>query len=170
MQVIKNRQIYPNRLRHLADDDAIPAGGGEVTVSLPRWQSQRGALRQRTGVGVRLAPADAVADIVADLDALDLVALEFNSLTEGRGYSQARLLRDSHGYRGEIRALGVARDQLAFLERCGVDTFELLEKEDAAAALAAFAEIPVRYQPAADDETLVFRRRGKRNTTQQNSI
>lgn len=170
MQVIKNRQLYPNRLQHLADDDPLPAGNNEVTVSLARWRSQRDQLRQQSGVGVRLAPADEVADLVPDLDVLKLITLEFKSLTEGRGYSQARLLRENHGYRGEIRALGVVRDQLAFLERCGVDVFELLEQEDGAAALAAFNEIPVRYQPAADDERSVLKRRGKRNTTQHDLI
>ena len=55
-----------------------------------------------------------------------LVALEFPKFTDGRAYSQARLLRERYGYRGEIRAVGdVLRDQLRFMARSGFDAFEL---------------------------------------------
>ena len=40
-----------------------------------------------------------------------LVALEFPKFRDGRAYSQARQLRETHGFRGELRATGdVLRD------------------------------------------------------------
>ena len=95
--------------------------------ALADWSLHRDALRVRKApVGVRLAPDQELDDIVADLRSLAVVVFEFPSFTEGRPYSRARLLRERHGYGGEIRALGdVARDRLAFMERCGFNAFEL---------------------------------------------
>ena len=56
----------------------------------------------------------------------------FPSFRDGRGYSQAYLLRTRLGWRGELRAVGdVLRDQLYFLHHCGFDAFLLrAEPED----------------------------------------
>ena len=44
--------------------------------------------------------------------ALALIALVFPKFRDGRAYSQARLLREHYGFRGELRATGdVLRDQ-----------------------------------------------------------
>ena len=52
----------------------------------------------------------------------------------------ARLLRERHGYKGEIRAIGtVIKDLLLGMHRCGFDTFLLREDQDPADALRAFA-------------------------------
>jgi len=41
------------------------------------------------------------------------------------------LLRERHGYRGELRAIGdVLRDQLSYLARCGYDAFALRADQD----------------------------------------
>ena len=54
-----------------------------------------------------------------------MVALEFPKFNDGRAFSQARILRERYGYRGEIRATGkVVRDLLLFMHRCGFDAFE----------------------------------------------
>jgi uncharacterized protein (DUF934 family) len=79
---------------------------------------------------------------------LPLVAVHFGSTGEGRGYSQARLLRERYGYRGELRAVGKIRaDQMYFLGRCGFDAFELLEGEDVVTAIAQLDRFSVAYQP-----------------------
>ena len=109
--------------------------------------------------GVRLNPGDAVAEIATDLSVLTLVALDFGSFTEGRGYSQARLLRERFGYQGEIRALQARRDHVPFMARCGIDVFELHSCEDADAALATLRRSAIAYQPAAEGQPLIFRRR-----------
>ena len=57
-----------------------------------------------------------VDDLVPYLDRLAAVALVFPSFRDGRAYSQARLLRERHGYEGELRATGqVLRDQFVFM-------------------------------------------------------
>lgn len=158
MHLITRHSIRRNQWRHVADEEAL--GSGNVTVSLRRWRLQRETLLARfRPVGVRLQPDDAVADIAADLDRLDLLALDFGSFADGRGYSQARQLRQQFGYRGELRALQARRDQLHFLARCGFDAFELHPREDTDAALAVLKRSATAYQPAADGQSLVFRRR-----------
>ncbi len=56
------------------------------------------------------------------LDGVKLIILDFPKFTDGRAYTQARLLRERLGYTGELRASGaVLIDQLPFLLRCGFD-------------------------------------------------
>lgn len=148
MEIIRNQKIVTDAWQHLADDAPVPAEG-DVTVSLSRWASEREALDARTGrTGVRLRPADEPDAVVGDLDALPLVAIEFPKFTDGRGYTTARLLRERHGYQGELRAIGhVLRDQLFYMHRVGFDAFELAPGKSLTDALEAFSEFSVTYQP-----------------------
>ena len=161
MEIIKNKEIVQDPWRHVEDDEAVPPAG-DVIVSLARWRAEADALRSRDArVGVRLQPADEVRDLEPDLEALPLVAISFPKFTDGRGYSQARTLRDQLGYRGELRAVGhVLRDQLFYMHRCGIDAFELAPGKSLTDALEAFGEFSVTYQAAADDPRPLFRRRG----------
>ncbi|HRZ53302.1 MAG TPA: DUF934 domain-containing protein, partial [Candidatus Contendobacter sp.] len=148
--VIKNRQIVEDHWQAVADDAALP--DGPVIVSLARWQRERTALLARgEPVGVRLPNTANVADLAADLPVLALVALEFPRFADGRAHSQARLLRERYGYRGELRAVGdVLRDQLFFMARNGFDAFELRADRCLEDALEAFGGFSDSYQPAAD--------------------
>lgn len=80
------------------------------------------------------------------LDKLALIAIEFLVFRDGRGFSQARLLRRV-GFKGELRATGeVARDRLAHLESCGFNAFVIPDERFKAEDLAAFSEVGVSYQ------------------------
>ncbi len=99
------------------------------------------------------------------LDWLALVALVFPTFRDGRAYSQARLLRERHGFRGELRATGqVLRDQLMFLQRAGFDAFEVSKDKDAAHFAEAVDRYSVFYQPTGDGRmsALEARLRGQR--------
>ena len=163
MAIIRDRKIVDDAWTHAPDGEPLPAG--DVTVSLSRFRAERDALRARseadTGrVGVRLGPDEEPDALAADLPELALVAIEFPRFTDGRGYSIARLLRDRLGYTGELRAIGhVLRDQLFYMKRCGIDSFELHPTKDLQQALEAFEEFSVTYQGAADDPRPLFRRR-----------
>ena len=86
-----------------------------------------------------LANTDDVMQVQDRLATAKLVVLNFPKFTDGRAYSQARLLRERLGYTGELRATGaVLRDQLPFLLRCGFDSFES-EQPGFAEALAGGA-------------------------------
>jgi uncharacterized protein (DUF934 family) len=151
MPLIKDKRVVSDTWRHVDDETPLPASG-DVIVSLARWQAEREALRGRNApLGIRLRSDEDAGAIADDLAYFDLVALEFPQFKDGRAYSTARLLRQRYGYTGELRAVGeVLYDQLQFMQRCGFDAFEYTGKLAAEEALAAFDEIDIVYQPAAD--------------------
>jgi uncharacterized protein (DUF934 family) len=136
----------------VADEDAPPPDGA-VLVSFDRWQCEHESLLSRgQPVGVRIANTVDVAAAGGGLKPASLILLEFPAFADGRAYSQARLLREAHGYRGELRATGAAvvRDQLLGMVRCGIESFELRADQSTAECLKALREFSVAYQPALD--------------------
>jgi uncharacterized protein (DUF934 family) len=163
MPLIKNGRVVDDPWIALDDDAPLPATG-PVIVSLTRFRQQRDALlSRRVPLGVRLKSAELAAEIGADARALDLVAIEFPTFRDGRGYSTARLLRERWGFAGELRAVGnVLRDQLLFMHRCGFDAYEIAHPDAAEIWRKAIGEFTVFYQRATDDRvpaTLLRHRR-----------
>lgn len=160
MSIIINRTIQDNQWSHPADDE--PLGSGDVTLTLQRWLDERESLGGHEGrVGLRLLPGDTLENAVPFVNDVELIALEFDAFTEGRGYSQARVLRERFGYQGELRALGARRDHVAYMERCGINAFEPASPDTAEHLLRGFDEITVRYQPSQDRIPLIFRERAR---------
>jgi uncharacterized protein (DUF934 family) len=133
----------------------------DVLVPLSLWSAERDRLAEHPGrVGVLLGPADDPAAIAGDLPRFALVAVDFPQFADGRGYSIARLLRERHGYTGELRAVGdVGRDQLFYLARVGFDAFALRDGDDVAGALMAFEDFSEAYQASVERPQPLFRRR-----------
>lgn len=101
---------------------------------------------------VSLANSDPVEDLAPHVGRLRLIVLNFPKFSDGRAYSQARLLRGRLGYTGELRATGgVLQDQLPFMLRCGFDSFESDQKGFGEALAKARTLFSVVYQPAEDD-------------------
>lgn len=144
-----------------ADEDPV---GRERALILPfaRWKEERERWWLWDGrLGVRIGPTDPVAKLEHDFLRVSLVAIEFGGLGEGRGYSQAQLLRKRYKFTGELRAVGkIQRDQLFYMARCGFDAFELPESANIDEALAAFNDFSVAYQPAIDQGLSLQRRAG----------
>ena len=91
-----------------------------------------------------------------------------DSFVDGRGYTLARLLRERHGYRGELRAIGdVLRDQLYYLSRCGFDAFAMRADQVPQQALSAFDEFSEAYQASVERPEPLFRRRLKLDTLRE---
>lgn len=146
MQLIKDQQIIDNEWQHADEVNVLPAG--KVTVALSRWQAEREALISRGDIGLRLTATDALDAIKDDLQHFEIIAIEFEQFSDGRGFSLAYLLRERYGYQGEIRAIGtILRDQLYYLQRCGINAFELSEGQDLQEALNAFDAFTVTAQP-----------------------
>lgn len=82
-------------------------------------------------VGVILEPHDGADALGEDVAKLRLIALRFPSFADGRGFSIARLLRERHGFQGELRAIGhILPDQAAFLRDSGFDAIEIPDDAD----------------------------------------
>lgn len=167
MALIRNREPAADTWQLLdalevGEDGSLPPfPAGDVIVPAGAWQRAREQLLQHDGrVGVWFRGTDDPAELAADLPQLDLIAVQFPKLADGRGFSIGRLLRERYGWRGELRAFGdVQRDQLFFLARCGFDSFQLREGEDIATAVSAFGDFSERYQAAVDQPLPLFRRR-----------
>src|SRR3981189_3035759 len=85
---------------NLAGNPALIVPFAEFRNHIAKWRDYRGRL------GVRLSPPDAAEDLAEDVHRLSLVAAEFPSAGEGRGYTQGRLLRSRLNFKGELRAVG----------------------------------------------------------------
>ena len=144
--IIRDRAIVEDQWVHL--DDEAPLVDGDVTVSWQRWQAERDTLRARRGdLGVRIEGDTPIEDVAGDLEHFRMIALHFPAFKDGRCLSQARILRQRYGYAGELRAVGdVLRDQLAYMERVGIDAFEVREDRSIEDALNAFTEFSAHYQ------------------------
>jgi uncharacterized protein (DUF934 family) len=136
-------------------DGAAAAGAaaddGPLLLALLEFRAERERWLARAGpLGVILAPADDEQQLVPDLARLALVAAEFTTVSEGRGYTQGRLLRERWGFAGELRARGaVRRDHVFLLARCGFNSFELPES-DLLAAATALRTFSATYQSSND--------------------
>jgi len=110
-----------------------------------------------------LANTDDVLQLGDRLSGVKLIVLDFPKFTDGRAYSQARLLRERLGYRGGLRATGaVFLDQLPFMLRCGFDSFESDQKGFGQALEKARTLFSVVYQPVGDGRATAAELRLKR--------
>lgn len=116
-------------------------------------------------LGVWLTGDADPAELADDLVALQLIAIDFQMFTDGRGYSIATLLRTRYGYVGELRAIGnVLCDQFFFMIRFGFSTPAAARGQVQPSADQSSAGQPwrlLRFLPKKVDgsSTAVFRRR-----------
>lgn len=149
-------------VRWVEGAEVVP--GQPQILPLARWlQQQTEALlagRIASRDGVCLAPDDEVEALQPYLHCLPLIAIDFPSFRDGRGYSLAYLLRKRLGWQGELRAVGdVLRDQLSHMRQCGFDSFAVREDKSAEDALKGLAGMSVQYGRSAIEPRPLFRRR-----------
>jgi len=159
MPLVKGGKITTDTFVHVADDAEIP-GEGAILISAARFLEDPEGLSRRVGTGVIWPNNRDVDDLVPYLDRLAVIALMFPTFRDGRAYSQARLLRERHGFKGELRATGqVLRDQFVFMLRAGFDAFEVKKQSDADAFAATVKRYSVFYQPTGDGRLTALHRR-----------
>jgi uncharacterized protein (DUF934 family) len=131
--------------------DTPPADDVPLIVPFVKFRENADAFRARKGkLGIRLSPADKVEDLAPELPRLSLVALEFTGPGEGRGYTQAKLLRARYHFAGEVRAVGhVKQDQVYLMSRVGIDTFDLSPTEKPEEVIATLERFKIAYTPGA---------------------
>ena len=160
MPLVKQGSITADLFVHVADGAELP-GDGAILVTAARFLEDPEGLLKRAGkVGVIWPNNRDLDDLVPYLDRLAAVALVFPIFRDGRAYSQARLLRERHGFEGELRATGqVLRDQFVFMSRAGFDAFEVKKDADADAFAATVKRYSVFYQPTGDGRVTALHRR-----------
>jgi uncharacterized protein (DUF934 family) len=146
-RLLRDRQIVVDDWGYIGEPE--PARGR--IIGMDQWLAEATSWSLTGGgLGVVLKPEHKVELLAPSLTRFALIAAEFTGPSEGRGYSQGRILRERYGFRGELRAVGYVRyDQIFFLARCGFNSFELPEA-DLAAAAKAFTTFSAEYQATND--------------------
>ena len=127
-------------------DGPIPSSG-PVIVPLARLDE---ALAARTSAGVLIPNDTGPETLKPRFPRLGLIAVEFPSFADGRGFSLGVRLREL-GYEGRLRAHGpVIADQFAYLLACGFDEVavaeEVAKRQPAEQWLAQLGRISGAYQ------------------------
>lgn len=131
----------------------LRSDGEEPCVTLDAF------LDQSNATAVRLESDEDARALLPFLDRLVLIEIAFPAFRDGRGYSAARILREA-GYKGELRAQGdVLVDQIAYMKRCGFDSFAPQTPLDADDVDAALNRWPHHYQGAADGAVPIWKLR-----------
>ena len=109
-------RLCGDQARMVHDDPWLLLGEGTneptapLILPLAEWQAQQApevlAGERSSPHGVLLQPDDDPETLRPWLNVLPLIAIGFPSFSDGRGYSQAYLLRARLGWRGELRAVG----------------------------------------------------------------
>jgi uncharacterized protein (DUF934 family) len=116
-------------------------------------------LDQSNATAVRLESDEDARLLIPHLDRLALVEIAFPKFRDGRGYSSARILREA-GFKGELRAQGdVLVDQVAYMRRCGIDSFAPETPLNDAVVAASLARYEHVYQRAADGVVPIWKLR-----------
>lgn len=155
---------------HLAagEDGTVPhpSPANQLLLTLEQWHAVRSHWSEQATAGKRLGlQLDNEADVEAlksDLPRLALITLAFPKWTDGRAYTQARLLRARMGFQGEIRATGeVLVDMLPLLQRTGFDAVQLRADQRLESAQRALQFFAAHYQGDVKDTRPVFRRQAE---------
>ena len=152
-KLIKDGAIVEDEWR-AADEDS-PLRDSSQVATLDQWLD----LEDKAASAVQLEPGQAPAPLLAHLDELVLVVVNFPVFTDGRGFSYARELRE-RGFKGELRASGnFLKDQLTYLRRCGFNAFSMTDESQLEAALGSLTDFSETYQASVDEPLPLFRRR-----------
>ena len=133
----------------------------KVILPLRDWLEKTSESEKATHqYSVWLAPDDEVEVLEPWLNCLPIIAIQFPSFRDGRGYTQAYMLRTRLGWKGELRAFGdVLRDQLSHMRHCGFTSFAVREDKSVTDALKGLAGMSVVYGTSAIEPRPLFRRR-----------
>lgn len=125
---------------------------GPVLVPVSVWKARRAELIRREYehgwlLGVWLSADESAANIREDLDDFSVIAVAFDGTDSHNSVLNARLLRKTYGYLGELRATGdVGEGEHGRLRQAGFNAFEI----------APQAQHARSTPPRAPKETLVF--------------
>src|ERR1700731_1017179 len=104
MPLIKNGRPAEDRYVRVLDDSPLPDGAAVIVPAARFLADAEEILRRDAPIGVVWPNNRKVAELAPYLDRLSVVVLVFPTFKDGRAYSQARLLRERYGFRGELRA------------------------------------------------------------------
>jgi uncharacterized protein (DUF934 family) len=134
-----------DRWQPLSDDRVRDQG--HLLLTHEQWTRRRDEFERTRPLGVIVPNTVDVELLHDDLPRWSLIALQFPKWTDGRAYSQARLLRARLRFGGEVRATGeVLVDMLPLLHRSGFDAVQMRADQSLDAAQRALRFFAGHYQ------------------------
>jgi uncharacterized protein (DUF934 family) len=150
-------------IEDLRDATALHAGTYPL-LSVGQWRDARTQWPNDMPAGVLVRNDEDIELLEGDLHRLALVVLQFPKWTDGRAYTQARLLRSRFRYEGEVRATGeVLVDMLPLLHRTGFDAVLLRHDQSLDSAQRALCFFAGHYQGDVHEPRPVFQRAAQTN-------
>ena len=131
----------------------------DALLTLAQWHAVRDSWPAGMNTGV-IVPNDTDIEVLGpDLPRLSLVVLQFPKWTDGRAYTQGRLLRRRFRFTGQVRATGeVLVDMVPLLARTGFDAAQLRSDQSLESARRALGFFPGHYQGDAQEPQPWFAR------------
>jgi uncharacterized protein (DUF934 family) len=127
--------------------DPWRAAGAQAPLTLAQWRAARDTWPPGLHASVAVANDEDIEALADDLPRIAFVALHFPKWTDGRAYSQARLLRARYRFAGDVRATGeVLVDMLQQLVRTGFSSVQLAPDQPQEAAERALGFFTSHYQ------------------------
>jgi uncharacterized protein (DUF934 family) len=131
----------------------------ENLVSLDQYQALANQHSSELPKGIRITENESVIAANLNLDSIDIIVFEFAKFADGRAFSEARILRDTHNYQGDIRASGdFMPDQVSFLKRTGFSSFSCRSEQEKNTALEILELVTAQYQSDTLEKRPSFRR------------
>ncbi len=161
-QIIKDGKVITDEWQLVASNDEEQTGSVVETktiIPLSVFEAHK-ELVERDDIGVWITNDVDIHAVADSIIKLPVIAIDFPTFMDGRGFSLARLLRERYDYKGEIRATGyVIRDQLCYLKRCGFNAFSFDGDIDLESTAASLNDLTEAYQTSVDKPSPLFRRR-----------
>ena len=150
MTLIKNSEIVQDHWTVLDEKQTLQANHN--IIDLDYWNANKDTLiANKAPLGLLIQGDTSPDQFIDDMQHFELIAINFPTFVDGRGYSLAKTLREKHHYTQEIRAVGeVLPDQALYLTRVGFNALEFSTKEAGLLALEKLNEFSVFYQAAAN--------------------
>lgn len=125
MPIIKDGAVVSDSWIELDEEADVPSSA-DIIIPLEVALEKAERLSNHSGkIGIAIPNDIAIEDHKDLIATADLVVLTLPAFTDGRAYSQARILREDLGFENELRVKGdVLVDQAAYLLRCGFDSFD----------------------------------------------
>jgi len=118
MLVDRDGRVQPDSWRYL-EGETLPTYAPQTVLQPQHWDDYHMRFGQ-PAEGLWLAAHQDPAHVLPLLGHLALIVVEFAKSRDGRGFTLAKLLRERHGFRGDLRAAGpLLPDQFAMLLQCG---------------------------------------------------
>lgn len=159
--IIVDGAVVSDSWQTLNEDSELPSTGN-VIAPLSVWASLDSDTRKTRAesLGLLLSGDAELEDITEFVAQAPVIAIDFPTFMDGRGYSLARLIRERLHFKGELRAVGdILKDQLFYLHRCGFNAFAIREDRDVNIAAQGLKDFTITYQADVAEPRPIYQRR-----------